>query len=638
MKQDKTVSITVTLSQQDNITKASKEEVFAADYISSVKKGDKYLKISGFDHLVNASKIDFSREELTAEELFLKLKKGHTVTSLFRRKDPFNWCGSFAGQWEGSQAVFIDADDTIVPIYTIENNLKHKPTFIFSTQSHQMEGKKNRFRLVYVFDKVMHNRIGYDAIAQELVNEIEACIADAGDKDFMLDRCTFNSAGFFYGNPKSNFEYIASWCIYSPEEIFKNYDDTPATEDEVKVATQLAVEKKDRKLKKNSIIPTTKPRKEYFKLSEHGPKLMNDCMYGNYSIDELLKMYRGKYIILLSTPLDEMPADQPYIPYKEGYQKIWFRPKWFKDITGKKTLGINPYKHGEKRHVMLLNQLIIIRKIHDDKICFDELLFHALHLFQMGYANINKDGSECKPEDVITPIIILHKTKEAWDANLAYHVPLLKRNEEKSKFTYKLNPAYCLAKGLRPIQLSGSVRHCYVTDKWNDKLNLIFKEILEGKSIRKLAQILSERTGEKICEKTLGRHKKEWLEAHFDSKNAVFPIFDGGEHAVNHSNLSISHSTSLFSPTPPSTPYPSNTPLYPLTILSSCPTFAHPNTTLPKGSKGQRLQLFIELVDPNKTANENLAIMVDNGLNISLRTYRNYMQFLGLTTSINTTR
>jgi hypothetical protein len=41
----------------------------------------------------------------------------------------------------------------------------------------------------------------------------------------------------------------------------------------------------------------------------------------------------------------------------------------------------------------------------------------------------------------------------------------------------------------------------------------------------------------------------------------------------------------------------------------------------------------MELVDLNKTAKENLTIMADNGLEISLRTYRNYMQFLGLTTS-----
>ena len=607
--------------------KATKEEVLAAEYIPIVKKGDKYVKMSGNEHLVSPGKITFSKKELTAEELFYSLVHGYTVTSLWRRKDPFNWRRSFDGQWEGSQVVFIDADDTIVPIYTIENKLKHKPTFIFSTQSHQMEGKKNRFRLVYVFDRVMHNRIGYDAIAQELVDEIEACIADAGDKGFTLDKCTFNNAGFFYGNPKSNIEYITSWCIYSPEEIFKNYDDTPATEDEINAATQRAEEKKARKSRKNSNIPTTQSRKEYYKQNEHGPMLMKDCQFGNYSIDELLEKYRGKYIVLLSTPLDEMPAEQPFIPYKEGYQKLWFRPKWIKDITGKKTLAINPFKNGETRHIMLLNQLVIIRKIHEDKICFDELLFHALHLFQMGYANINKDGSECKPVDVITPINILHITKEAWDANLAYHAPLLKRNEEKSKFTYKLNPAYCEAKGLRPIQLSGSVRHCYVASKWDEKMNLIFKEIFCGLSIPKLAQILSERTGEKICEKTLRRHKKEWMETHFGTKNLVFSDFEGAACAIDTTNPTISHSTTTLSPTTPTTPYSPDTPSYPTTILSSCPTIAHPNTTLPKGSKGQRLQLFIELVDLNKTAKENLTIMSERGLDISLRTYRTYMQF-----------
>ncbi len=626
MKQDKTIHITVTLSLQDNITKATKEEAFAADYIPAHKKSKKYVKMCGNDNLVSPGQIIFSKKELTVEELFNSLVCGHTVTSLWRRKDPFNWYGSFEGSWEGSQVIFIDADDTDATMPAIVNRLKVQPTFIFTTQSHQMPGRKNRFRLVYVFDKVMHNRVGYDAIAQELVDEIEACIADAGDKDFTLDRCTFNSAGFFYGNPKSTIEYITSWCIYSPEEIFKDYDDTPVTENEVKAATQRDAEKKGRKSKKDSNIPTALPRREYFKLNGLGPKLMKDCQFGNYSIDELLEMYRSKYIILLSTPLDEMPADQPFIPYKEGYQKIWFRPKWTKDVTGKRILVINPFKNGEKRHIMLLDQLIICRKIHEDKICFDELLFHALHLFQMGYANINKDGSECKPVDVITPTDILHITKEAWDANLTYHASLLKSNEEKSKFTYKLNPAYCEARGLRPIQLSGRVRHCYVSSKWDEKLNLIFKEILCGLSIPKLAQILSERTGEKICEKTLGRHKKEWLETHFGSKKLVFSDFQGVKPTIDTSNPSISTLS-------PSTPYPPYTPSYPPTILSSCPTFALPNTTLPKGSKGQRLQLFMELVDLNKTAKENLTIMADNGLDISLRTYRNYMQFLGLTTS-----
>lgn len=618
MKQDNTFYITVTLSLQDNITKATKEEVLAADYITSDKKDGKYLKMPGCDQLVNAGKIFFSRKELTVEELFNNLKKGHAVTSLFKRKDPFNWYGSFAGQWEGSQVIFIDADDTDVLMPALVNRLKFQPTFIFTTQSHQIEGKKNRFRLVYVFDRMMHNRIGYDTIAHELVDEIEASIADAGDKDFTLDRCTFNSAGFFYGNPKPDIEYITSWCVYSPEDIFKDYNDTPVSESEVKAATQKAEEKKGEKQKKARNIPTTLPRKEYFKQNELGQKLVRDCQFGNMSIDDIVAKYRGKYTILLSSPLDEMPADQPFIPYKEGYQKIWFRPKWINDITAKRTFVINPFKNGEKRHIMLLNQLIIIRKIHEDKICFDELLFHALHLFQMGYANENKDGSECKGEDVITPTNILHITKDAWDANLAYHAPMLKRNEEKSKFSYKLNPTYCEMMGLRPIQLSGSVRHCYVASKWDEKLNLIFKEIIAGKSNAKLAQILSERTGEKICKKTLGRHKNEWLETHFGSKNVVFSNFEGG--------------APTFSSTTPSTSYSPNPPSYPLTILSSCPTFTHSDTSFPKGSKGQRLQLFIELVDLNKTAKENMTIMADNGLDICMRTYRNYMHELGLST------
>jgi hypothetical protein len=123
------------------------------------------------------------------------------------------------------------------------------------------------------------------------------------------------------------------------------------------------------------------------------------------------------------------------------------------------------------------------------------------------------------------------------------------------------------------------------------------------------------------------------METLFGSKNLDFSDFEGTAHAFDTYKPTNSHSTTTLSPTTPTTPYSPNTLSYPPTILSSCPTFALTNTTLPKGSKGQRLQLFFELVDLNKTAKENLTIMADKGLDISLRTYRNYMQFLGLTTS-----
>lgn len=615
------LNITVTLSVQDNITKAAPEEVLAADYISDLRKKEKHVRMSGSDKIERISKISWQRESLTVADLFDKLKKGHAVTALFSRKDPFNWFGSFGGQWEGSQVIFLDADDTEVPIYALMNKLEHKPTFGFTTQSHQMRGTKNRYRLVYVFDSIMHNRPNYDKIARILFNEVVANIVDAGDKDFELDKCTFNSAGFFFGNPKSNIEYMTPWLIYAPTDILPGYDDTPvAVNDTPESDTKNPSANLDTRKTGatqhtvRSNVPTTVRRKEEFKLKSLGPQLVNDCILGNMSLDEILNKYQCRYFIKLRSSLPEMPPEQSFILYQEGYQTVWFRPKDGKDRTDPRKCEINPFKNGDNRRIKLLEQLIVCRAIHEDKICFDELLYHALYFFWMGFANKNKNGTECKGTDFITPADILRKTREAWVANMDYHALLLKNNAARVAFKYKINPAYCEAKGLTKNKARGQARRDYYTYLWNEKLDIIEQEILgRTMSPKELAELLTERTGEKISEKSLKRHLTAWLKAHFDPKwgstwcNSLY---------------------SRFSTATPNSPCPL---INPTTILDSCPEFAHPTATSPtKEGKELRLQQFASLVDPTKTAKENLNIMASQGLVISMRTYRNYMSELRL--------
>ena len=161
MFNDKSYKINITQSVQCAVTKATPEEVSHADYIPEDKKDNMWLYMNNELKLKTAGCLTFCPTKISAYQLFINLTNGYCVSGLFNRPSPFQWKGSFNGQWKGAQVIYLDADDSKVSMQETVEALKYKPTFAMTTQSHMMPGKLNRFRLVYVFKDVMYNFDGF---------------------------------------------------------------------------------------------------------------------------------------------------------------------------------------------------------------------------------------------------------------------------------------------------------------------------------------------------------------------------------------------------------------------------------------------------------------------------------------------
>lgn len=518
---EKSFQLTVTVSIEDNIRKVDQNEVRAANYIKGKEKEKKHIRIADSDEIQKISAITWHRKQLTAERLLNMLCKGHASTALYHREDTFNWIGKFEGQWKGNQIICLDADDSNVPVDVVLPLLQHKPTFTFTTQSHLRLGRKNRFRLVYVFDSIMHNRPCYDKIITILRDEVIAAIAKAGHIGFKLDNCTYNRAGFFFGNPNSNIETITPWCIYSPYELLLDYDDTPVAENKDSQVKQHNTAEGNHDGKEHSCKqksgskPATIKRHEYFKHPSQGARLVSDCTQGKLTPEEIWKKFRDTYKIKLNTTLPYTPPEQSFIIIPKGYQEVSLQFQKKKDATGKKKTAVKRFRKGE-RHITLRNQLIICRDVHEDKICFDELLYHAVYLFYRAYENKYKDGTDCKDGDIMTLPSILQIVRDAWVTNLEAYEQLLENNKKKfEKKKIKVNPGYCEKNNVTPEEAKGKAWSDYTTHLWNLKLDMIAPEILAGNLDREeLAALLTERSGEKVSGRSIDRHKKQWLEEH----------------------------------------------------------------------------------------------------------------------------
>lgn len=619
---DDSYLVQISLSDQWGVMKASEKEVAAANYIPESKKGKFWLHIDDENKLCTPRSLTFRRTTMSVSLLLRYLKEGFCVTSLFQRKEPFKWVGSFKGKWLGAQLIFLDADDCEIAMQQTIDSVMYKPTFAMTSQSHMMPGKKNRFRLVYAFDKVINDRDEYCMIANTLMDDVESAIDRNGHKSFKLDRsCTTSQGHFFLGNPKSNVESWSSWTIYHPSDIISSNNSQSDSTNVRKTENSGQGHKKRTKKEIQSSICPTIPRPKAYSNEEIAKLMIEDCLSSKLSIQEIIQKYGKYYKLTFETPLQKLPADKSYIPYQEGYLRIFFRPKWKTDKSGKKRLVIQPFRNGEKRHLMLHHQLIIINQIKHSHISFDELLFHALALFNWGYENKNLDGTDCVGDDLYTPLRIHAIAEKAWHANPEYWKESIDKMKEKCRYSFKTNPAGAAAEGKTLRQFSSKARKDYTRDKWNKRLSLIKTEIKAGMSHSKLAKILSDKIGEPVNPSTLGRHVREMRKNEArEQLKASKKASKNGKNDVNTNNTTNSIS---FSPNPPTTPIPPYTLIKEKNILLECDDMAPLNKGKQDGYSS-RFDCFCRWYDENLTMAQNMQKLKKKGLDISESTYHRY--------------
>ena len=628
MFKNKDFIVQCSISSQVGVRKASEEQIAAAEYIPADKKDSLWLTMDGYPNMSLPGQLSFSREAMSISQYKTNLLYGHSVTALHGRQDPYRWVGSFSGQWEGAQTILLDADECPIDLHDLWDRLQRKPTFAFTTQHHQVADYGNRFRLVYAFDQVMHNKDGYNKIALALMYEVEETIRQAGYNDYKLDPCTTGEGRFFLGNPNAGVTSFDSWAVYSPLDIVSVYDDTPqqqvTTLDFDMRNTIYGKQTKHSQSEMDRGVSPTRPHPFVYLKKDIAQNMKMDCEKPNADIQEIVMKYSKHYITRFKTSLEETPAEQSYIECPDDYLEIWFR--WLTHYQpGRKPIKeIKRFRNGDGRHLLLRIQLLVVMAIHHDRLCFDELVFHALALFNMAYSNKNRDGSICTGKDYFTPVRLWSIAKEVWIANPEYVKITMAKQFKKCHKSWMVNPKYADAQGKRPIEVKGEVQHDITVKKWFGHIEKIKTMVKNGITYSKIAETLSAMLGKPIKSSTLGRYIRLWrkknsevvktgdVNAEKNDKICADCVF-----SPYFTHFSSTSSTLSTSPPPPFTPHKRQA------ILSDSNQMNQANTTRFQ-MVDERYAWFCSLFDPTLSRNQNLKIMKDEGFVISASTFKRY--------------
>ena len=206
MKIDKEYKFPVSISKE-----AFTDKVIANAMIGENSKENKETrKQYGF------KSIHYYRKEVNPEELLNYLLDGHCVCHLYRSdKDFFYKSDKVFKNFEGAYCICVDIDKTKEDsVESYISKLPKKPTIYYTSYSHMKEGKGVRFRMIYVFSKLIKNHYIFRYFCKCLNDMIESSVEPIEDK------CNLISSQYFNGTHRSaNPEFGITNYIYDFDDF-----------------------------------------------------------------------------------------------------------------------------------------------------------------------------------------------------------------------------------------------------------------------------------------------------------------------------------------------------------------------------------------------------------------------------------
>lgn len=444
------------------------------------------------------SKIEFKHIRLTLPMIVAGLEAGHCLgqvydEEIYRHKQNY----SFKKHWKGSSWIGIDIDDTDVDMETMRHELMREPTFIMTTQSHRIPGRKNRYRLYYFFNVLLENYEGFRMIGSVLVTDVRNVLRNHGEDGTAIDCTTERADQFYYGNPFTNCHTITSWKIYTPDEVYAKYNKlTPSSPQQLLKAVG------DRPEKKEEVLYTGV-----------WPKLRDCCLNPKCSFEYIVKRFHKYYHIRFKTKV-EYPVDgKAFILPPKNYMYLRFRWDNHYSLDGRTVqCVISKWRNWDHRRRKLAAQLELIAYMHNFELTIDQLVFHAIYLFHVAYCNLEPDGTMCSGSDYITPKEVMDIARRVYQLNKKDMEELVKAELKKDECAYLVNRAEAEKRGISVLKLLGEARHEYTEYRWSRWLKILRPYAEQGLSNKKLAEILEQETatkkkhGVKFTPKTIGSH------------------------------------------------------------------------------------------------------------------------------------
>ena len=201
MKEDKEYRFPISISKE-----TFTDKIIASAMIKESSKENKAIRKQ-----YGLSSIHYYRTEVNSEDLLNYLLDGHCVCHLYKSDKNFFYKNDKVSEnFEGAYCVCVDIDKTKEKsVESYINKLPMKPTIYYTSYSHMKEGKGIRFRMIYVFNKLIKNHYIFRYFCKCLNDMIESSVEPIEDK------CNLISSQYFNGTHRSaNPEYGITNFIY----------------------------------------------------------------------------------------------------------------------------------------------------------------------------------------------------------------------------------------------------------------------------------------------------------------------------------------------------------------------------------------------------------------------------------------
>ena len=473
--------ITIQYSHQNNFNirpvKVMLEILYIIMYITVSTMGFEKKPLSN-----EMGKIQYTRKNLSIDEIAEHIKNGHVLSANFTEDDStiIRQTQRCYENFISTSMIMIDLDGEVeLELNELIENLKFKPSIAYTTFSHLIENKGNRYRLLYLFENEIDDIKLYKDIYKIIISSF----------DFKLkDNCGSNVTQAVFGS-KRDCILIKSNKIYSISNFIdiSLFNKNNITNSINQISHSIYIYNKE-----NNIIRLERLIQD--------DEYIED--YWNMSHSDLLSKYQDKYPLFEHTPLYQADDDTPYIFLPPDYIEI--KRYWLIDYIYSENGSVKCYtskarkvKDGEGRKKKLFINGIL-RRMMIPSISFEHLL-NCLVYELYHYIDNSKD--------IIKKQRLFDIAMSAWNADITQYEHLRQSDNREfivnDNYCIKYNVSRSTARNISKKAITydkiGSLYDCNLTDKQNLE---VFKE-----------------HGLKVSPKTLQRFRETFCITKYNKRN-----------------------------------------------------------------------------------------------------------------------
>lgn len=356
------------------------------------------------------------------------VKQGYCFTHTFHTggKDTFGVKQKNSTNFDKTQVVFIDVDDSAIPAKTFYSTVSMQPSMLYTTPNNREEQQQNRYRLVYLFDTPITDKGTYKELATGIVKKISEEV-----EGFKVDKSCLNCTQQMGGNSLSNCQLYKNHSVFSFSDFIagktKDYRISKTYKKEKRNSIEIGNAEQEMQIRDEECV------KEFWEIRDE------------QSAYAFLTKYKDRYPLYEETPVDEK---KPFIDLSEGYVKLERRCYMTKDERGKWQSRPAKIHKGSRERVLFINAAMRMKMMPD--MSFEHLLYAMV--FERQYWIDNADGT-------ITNKVLYETAKNArmkWEQYKPMQVKGTWKSRNKSG--YKVNPAYCKANDVSKRSMANKIR------------------------------------------------------------------------------------------------------------------------------------------------------------------------------------